>query len=68
MTTRRSRPDPRITAIRARNLAFDRLCTASRACDRKRHTTGSVPPAWAARLEDLDAAYRAALAAVRASQ
>ena len=53
----------RLAVIRARNLAFDRLCTAARACDRKRHTTGSVPPQWAARLEALDAAYRAALAA-----
>ncbi|HUV90771.1 MAG TPA: hypothetical protein VMY80_14030 [Anaerolineae bacterium] len=68
MTTRRSRPDPRITAIRARNLAFDRLCTASRACDRRRHTSGSVPPEWAARLVDLERDYRQALADVRASQ
>jgi len=53
----------RLAVIRHKNVIFDRLCTAARACDRKRHTTGSVPPMWAARLEALDAAYRAALAA-----
>jgi len=30
--------------IRARNLAFDRLQRAVLACERKRHSSGSVPP------------------------
>ena len=52
----------RLAVIRARNAAFDRLQQAVLACERRRHTTGSVPPTWEARLVDLDAAYRAALA------
>jgi len=35
-----------------------------RACDRRRHTSGSVPPMWADRLADLERAYRQALADV----
>jgi hypothetical protein len=55
--------DVRVTAIRERNLAFDRLQQATLACERKRHTMGSLPPQWAARLRELQQAYNLALAA-----
>ena len=54
----------RLAVIRARNLAFDRLQQAVLACERKRHTTGSIPPTWAVRLADLERDYRQAVADV----
>ena len=53
--------DERRKAIKRKNQAFEVLMDGYLKCERKKHTSGEVPPEWSARLAELEAEYEEAV-------
>jgi hypothetical protein len=58
------RAGDRLELTRRKNAAFAAWDRAALLCERRRHSTGCVPPAWTARLALLEAEYRRAVKAL----
>jgi len=57
--------DDKLAANRHKNAAYHALCNARCLCDRRRHTTGTVPAAWLAKMWELEQVYSLAAATAR---